>query len=199
MSARLTTDRMVIATHNRGKLDEFRSLLKGYVETIVAAGDLGLPEPDETGTSFAENALIKARAAAQASGCLSLADDSGLCVVALDNRPGIYTARWAGPDKNFPAAMQRLNDEVADHPDRRAFFICALALAWPDGRSEIFEGRIDGTLAPAPRGTGGHGYDPIFIPEGETRSFAEMAEAEKNAISHRGRAAAALKAYLSEH
>ena len=181
-------DRLVIATHNAGKLREFRTLLGARVGTIVSAGELGLPEPEETGTTFTENALLKARAAAQAAGSVALADDSGLCVTALGGDPGIYSARWAGPDKDFPAAMRRIHDALGLTMDRSASFICVLALVWPDGATETLEGRVDGTLIWPPRGTYGHGYDPMFVPQGEPRSFAEMTEDEKNALSHRGKA-----------
>ena len=195
---------IVIATHNNGKLQEFSDLLKPYALNVVSAGQLGLPSPEETGVTFAENALLKARAACGATGMLALADDSGLCVNALDGQPGIYSARWAEavavarsaeqsppnkePSKDFNVAMQRIQNELGDAADRSAYFICVLALVWPDGRTETVEGRIDGVLALAPRGTNGHGYDPIFIPDGETRVFAEMGDDEKNAISHRGKA-----------
>lgn len=183
--------RLVVATHNSGKLKEFAKLLSPFVKDIVSAGELGLPSPEETGSTFAENALLKAKAAAQASQSVALADDSGICVNALAGQPGIYSARWSvnGIDK----AMQRLQDELGDNPDRSAYFICTLILCWPDGYTETFEGRVDGTLAHAPRGTNGHGYDPIFIPDGYDRTFAEMSENEKNALSHRGRATEALR------
>jgi len=182
--------RLVVATHNSGKLREFSKLLSPFVKEIVSAGELGLPSPEETGTTFAENALLKAKAAALASGCVALADDSGLCIHALDGQPGIFSARWSanGIDK----AMQHIQNELRDKTDRCAYFICVLTLCWPDGTVESFEGRVDGTLAHAPRGTNGHGYDPIFIPDGYTMTFAELSEAEKNEISHRGRATAAL-------
>ena len=180
--------RLVIATHNRGKLRELAALLAPYAKDIVAAGDLGLPEPEETGATFAENAILKARAAAKASGHVALADDSGLCVAALKGAPGIYSARWAGQGKDFAAAMQRVRGEIAANPDRSACFICVLALAWPDGSAETVEGRVDGNLTWPPKGNGGHGYDPMFVPIGETRTFSEMDDDEKDAISHRGNA-----------
>jgi XTP/dITP diphosphohydrolase len=178
--------RLIIATHNNGKLREFRDLLAPYADGITSAGELNLPEPEETGTTFAENALLKARAAASLSGSLALADDSGFCVTALDGRPGLYSARWAGPGKDFSVAMKRVRDELGDAADRSAHFICVLALAWPDGRTETVEGRIDGQFVWPPRGTKGHGYDPVFMPDGKSHTFAEMDENEKNAISHRG-------------
>jgi XTP/dITP diphosphohydrolase len=184
--------RIVIATHNEGKLREFGTLLGAFTADIVSAGSLGLPSPEETGATFAENAILKAKTAALATGCLALADDSGICVNALGGRPGIYSARWAEPGKDFDLAMQRIQNELGNAKDRSAYFICVLALYWPNGRIETVEGRIDGTIAPAPRGTQGHGYDPIFIPHGSDTTFAEMGEAQKNSISHRGKATKAL-------
>jgi XTP/dITP diphosphohydrolase len=180
--------RLVIATHNAGKLREFRQLMGDRVRALVSAGELGLPEPAETGTTFLANAMLKARAAAQASGEIVLADDSGLSVTALGGAPGVYSADWAGPDKNFPAAMQRIQDEMGAAADRSASFICALVLAWPDGSCEVALGRVDGTLIWPPRGFGGFGYDPMFVPKGYTKTFAELDGAEKQRISHRGRA-----------
>lgn len=181
----LQTERLVIATHNKGKLIEFRDLLSPYVDVITSAGELGLPEPEETGSTFTENALLKAQAAAKLSDSLSLADDSGLCVTALAGKPGLHSARWAGPEKDFAAAMKRVHDEIGDAADRSAYFIAVLALVWPDGRKEIYEGRIDGTYVWPPRGDKGHGYDPAFMPNGYAMTFAEMDPVEKNAISHR--------------
>lgn len=181
-------DRLVIASHNPGKVAEIADLLAGRGIAVVSAGDLGLPEPEETGETFAENAELKAVAAAKGSGLPALADDSGLCVVALDNAPGVYSARWAGPDKNFAHAMDRIRVALGDDPEREAFFVCALALAWPDGHCEILEGRVDGFLTFPPRGEKGFGYDPIFVPVGDSRTFAEMDPAEKHATSHRARA-----------
>jgi XTP/dITP diphosphohydrolase len=181
-------DRIVIATHNAGKLREFADLLGSYASRIVSAGDLGLPSPEETGTTFAENALLKARAAAWASDSLTLADDSGLCVNALGGGPGLYSARWATPDEGFVGAMKRVLAEVMDAADRSAYFICVLALVWPNGRTETVEGRVNGSIATEMRGAGGHGYDAIFIPEGYDLTFAEMGEHKKNALSHRSRA-----------
>lgn len=185
--------RLVLASHNKGKLAEFSALLGGYGITVVSAGELNLPEPEETETTFAGNARLKAVAAAKASGLPALSDDSGLCVSALGGAPGIYSARWAGPEKDFPAAMRRIEEGIGDD-EREAWFICVLCLAFPDGSFRCFEGRIDGTIAPEPRGRAGHGYDPVFVPEGETRTFAEMSDAEKNAISHRARAFEAFRA-----
>jgi XTP/dITP diphosphohydrolase len=189
----LAGSRIVIATHNKGKLEEFAALLKPYGVEAVSAGDLGLPEPAETETSFAGNARIKARAAMQASGLIAISDDSGLCVDALDGQPGVHTADWAGPDRDWNMAMRLVEEKLqakgATTPDkRRAQFVCTLCVAWPDGGERIYEGRISGTLAWPPRGKLGHGYDPVFVPDGETRSFAELAPEEKNRISHRAKA-----------
>lgn len=195
--------RLVIATHNPGKLHEMGELLAPYGIDTVSAGELGLPEPDETGTMFVANALIKAEAAAAASGLPALADDSGLCVDALDGDPGIFSARWAGPTKDFGGAMARivtLLDEKAVPPDaRRGHFVAALALVWPDGRRETVEGKVFGHLVP-PRGALGFGYDPMFLPDGHDRTFGEMTSFEKHgipadgseALSHRARAFQAL-------
>ena len=188
MSRRFTDHRLVIATHNPGKLTEFQQLLQPYVADIISAGALGLPEPAETGTTFIANALLKAHAAAQAANCVALADDSGLCVTALGGDPGLYSARWSGPHKDFQLAMQRAHTELGAKPDRSAYFICVLALAWPDGHAEIVEGRCDGSIVWPPRGSHGHGYDPIFMPQGESRVFAEMQPEEKHRLSHRGMA-----------
>lgn len=184
--------KLVLASHNAGKLAEFSTLLADFGVTVLSAGDLNLPEPEETATTFAGNAAIKALAAARATGLPALADDSGLCVSALGGAPGIYSARWAGPDKDFPAAMARIEDGIGSD-ERDAWFICVLCLAYPDGTTHSFEGRVDGSITWPPRGEKGHGYDPIFTPTGESRTFAEMAEAEKNAISHRARAFQAFK------
>lgn len=184
--------KLVLASHNAGKLAEFSTLLADFGVTVLSAGDLNLPEPEETATTFAGNAAIKALAAARATGLPALADDSGLCVSALGGAPGIYSARWAGPDKDFPAAMARIEDGIGSD-ERDAWFICVLCLAYPDGTTRSFEGRVDGSITWPPRGKKGHGYDPIFTPTGESRTFAEMEEAEKNAISHRARAFQAFK------
>jgi XTP/dITP diphosphohydrolase len=183
---RLLPKRIILATHNKGKLAEFVQLFRGHKTEIVSAGSLNLPSPEETGVTFAENALLKAKAASDATGCFALSDDSGICVTALDGAPGIYSARWAEPSKNFDVAMQRIQNELGEKKDRSAFFICVLALYWPDGYHEFIEGRIDGTIALHPKGTNGHGYDPLFIPKNDIRTFAEMRDEDKNAISHRG-------------
>jgi len=183
-------DRLVLASHNAGKLKEFDALLSPFGITLLSAGALGLPEPEETGTSFAENARLKAEAAATAAGLPALADDSGFCVRALGGAPGIYSARWGGPAKDSLLAMTRVHEEggAALAADPAAWFVAVLCLAWPGGEDAVFEGRVEGRVAWPPQGAFGHGYDPIFIPEGETRRFAEMPEAEKNQVSHRGRA-----------
>lgn len=189
--------RLVAATHNPGKAREIEALLDGHY-TIVTAGELNLPEPDETESTFVGNAMLKARHAAQASGEVALADDSGLSVAALDGAPGIYSARWAGPTKDFALAMKKVEqrlDEMAS-TDRRAWFTSALAVAWPDGPCVVVEGRIDGELVFPPRGDRGFGYDPIFRPEGSELTFGEMDPVEKDALSHRARAFARLKAAL---
>lgn len=189
---RLITDRLVIATHNPGKLVEMREMLVPYGIDAVSAAKLGLPEPEETGASFAENARIKAVAAAKTSGLAAFADDSGLVVEALGGAPGIYSARWAGPEKDFAAAMQKvetaLQERKAETPEqRRAQFVSALCVAWPDGHLEEFEGRVSGTLVWPPRGTRGFGYDPMFQPDGFERTFGEMSNEEKNLLPPRGR------------
>ena len=187
---KLKPGKLVIASHNQGKVREILEMLAPYGIEPVSAADLDLPEPDETGTTFLANAELKALQAADLTGLPSLADDSGLCVDALGGDPGIFSARWAGETKDFKVAMQRVNDAIeATGPEasRAAHFICVLALAWPDGHVEWFEGRVDGTLVWPPRGTGGFGYNPIFVPEGSDQTFAEMPDAKK-AISHRAMA-----------
>ncbi len=198
MSRRFAGDRLVLATHNAGKIREFRDLFAPRGVEVVAIGSLGLPEPEEHGASFAANARLKAHAAAEASGLPALADDSGLEVMALGGAPGVHSARWAGPERDFARAMTRVRDELTRRSgsfkaaDRRAAFVAALCLAWPDGHEELAEGRSAGEIVWPPRGAGGFGYDPIFVPEGERRTFAEMPPAEKHARSHRGRAIQAL-------
>ena len=187
---KLKPGKLVIASHNQGKVREILEMLAPYGIEPVSAADLDLPEPDETGTTFLANAELKALQAADLTGLPSLADDSGLCVDALGGDPGIFSARWAGETKDFKVAMQRVNDAIeATGPEasRDAHFICVLALAWPDGHVEWFEGRVDGTLVWPPRGTGGFGYNPIFAPLGSELTFAEMPDAKK-AISHRAMA-----------
>ncbi len=195
MPHRLDRDsRLVIATHNAGKLVEIADLLRPYRISVVSAGALGLPEPEETGDSFIANAELKARAAAGASGLPALADDSGLCVEALDGAPGIYSARWAGPGKDFAVAMGKIHHLIGPNPNRRGCFVAALALAWPDGTTRSFEGRLEGHVVWPPRGTNGFGYDPFFQPDGESLTCGEMAPEHKHAISHRARAFAHLVA-----
>ncbi len=197
---RKLSGRVVIATHNAGKLVEMRDLLAPHGVDAVSAGELGLPEPEETGTTFIANAKIKALSAALSAKLPAISDDSGLCVSALDGAPGIYSARWAGPDKNFAHAMEKveaaLRERDAFEPaDRRAWFVSALCVAWPDGHTEEYEGRVDGVLVWPPRGDAGFGYDPMFLPDGHARTFGEMTAVEKHGLpplglglSHRARA-----------
>ncbi len=180
--------KLVLASHNKGKLREIESLLLPHGIEVVSAGALGLPEPVEDAPDFAGNARIKAVAAATASGLPALSDDSGFCVAVLDGAPGVLSARWAGPSKDFSMAMAAVQQRIGDNPDRRAWFIAALCLAWADGHTETFLGRIDGTVVWPPRGDKGFGYDPMFIPAGYTVSFGEMEPDEKHVISHRARA-----------
>jgi XTP/dITP diphosphohydrolase len=194
----LTSDlRLVIATHNPGKLAEMRDLVAPYGVEVVSAGAMGLPEPDESGTTFGENARIKATSAAMAAQLPALADDSGLVVEALGGEPGIHSARWAGPSKDFAAAMRRVEDrlQASGSANRRAHFVSALCVAWPDGQVEEFEGVVKGLLVWPPRGDKGFGYDPMFLPDGHDRTFGEMDGEEKHGLpphgsglSHRARA-----------
>ena len=202
----LERGKLVIATHNAGKLREMHALLAPYGIDAVSAGELGLPEPDETGTTFAQNALLKAHAAAQASGLPALADDSGLCVAALHGAPGVYTANWAermpyeGPaGRDWYMAMGKVEGKLAEaglNTDRSAYFISTLALAWPDGGEAVFEGRAQGSLIWPPRGTMGFGYDPVFVPAGFDMTFAELQPEEKLSINHRTIAFEKMKAIL---
>ncbi|MES2834239.1 MAG: RdgB/HAM1 family non-canonical purine NTP pyrophosphatase [Pseudomonadota bacterium] len=189
--------RLVAATHNPGKAREIAALLDGNYE-IVTAAEVNLPEPDETESTFVGNALLKARHAADLSGEVALADDSGLSVAALDGAPGIFSARWAGPGKDFAMAMQKVEErlEEIDARDRRAWFTSALAVAWPDGPAVVVEGKVFGEVVFPPRGDRGFGYDPIFVPEGQSQTFGEMDSASKDAMSHRALAFARLKAAL---
>jgi XTP/dITP diphosphohydrolase len=211
MTRKLTAGRMVLATHNAGKVREIAALLGPYGMDMVSAGELGLPEPEETGATFAENALLKARAAAEASGLPAIADDSGLCVAALGGQPGVYTADWAGVQsfegnaahptgsRDWYMAMGKVEGRLAElgpDVDRNGYFICTLAVAWPDGEEAVFEGRVHGAMTWPPRGTLGFGYDPVFVAEGYNRTFAEIDPAEKHAISHRADAFAKLVAAL---
>lgn len=185
---KLQPGKLVIASHNPGKVREIQALLGPYGITPVSAAELDLPEPEETGTTFVANAELKALQAADLSGLPALADDSGLCVEALGDEPGIFSARWAGETKDFAVAMKRVEDRLAALPEdtpRDAHFVCALALAWPDGHIEWFEGRVDGCLVWPPRGDRGFGYDPMFVPLGGEATFGEMDPDAKHAISHR--------------
>ena len=183
-------DRLVVASHNPGKVKEIDALIAPFGIETLGAAELGLAEPEETGTSFAENAVLKAESAMRRSGWPALSDDSGLCVAALDGAPGIYSARWAGPNKDFKLAMRRVEEELRAHAtrDTRAHFVCALALAAPGEETQIFEGRVFGALTFPPRGDKGFGYDPIFLPEGHRFTFGEMDPKAKHAMSHRARA-----------
>jgi XTP/dITP diphosphohydrolase len=200
---RRLSGKIVIATHNAGKLAEMQELLSPYGLVCVSAGELGLPEPIENGTMFAENAAIKAHAAAKASGLPALSDDSGVCIDALDGAPGLFTADWAGQPRNFDNAFARVERELTmrgvEPNGAKAHFVSALVIGWPDGHQELFEGRVHGTLTFPPRGSAGFGYDPFFVPEGQMRSFGEMSSIEKHGLpplgrglSHRARAFMAL-------
>ena len=182
---RFREKRLVIATHNKGKLREIDDLLRPFGIEVVGAGALGLPEPEETGDTFEANAALKALAAASATRLPALADDSGLVVPALGGEPGIHSARWAGPTRDFSVAMRTVEDRLRGKSDRRAHFVAALALAWPDSHVEVFRGEVHGVLAWPPRGTKGFGYDPMFQPKGDTRTFGEIDADEKHRISHR--------------
>jgi XTP/dITP diphosphohydrolase len=194
VARRFADPRLVLATHNQGKLREFDALLRPLGVEVLSSGALGLPEPVEDGATFAANARIKAHAAAQAAEMPALADDSGLVVQGLDGEPGVHSARWAGPDKDFSRAMTAVRDRLVERAgaferaDRSAAFVAVLCLAWPDGHDELALGRVDGVLVDPPRGEGGFGYDPMFQPDGHTETFGEMALAHKQALSHRGRA-----------
>jgi XTP/dITP diphosphohydrolase len=191
MARSFAGDRLVIASHNPGKVEEIAALLGPFGIATISARSLGLPEPEETGDSFEANATLKARAAAEASGLTALADDSGLVVPALGGAPGIYSARWAGPAKNFHMAMERVHHEL-EELDRSAVFVAVLALTRPEGSTELFRGEVPGTLTWPPRGDRGFGYDPMFIPRGSTLTFGEIDPEEKHRISHRARAFAKL-------
>jgi XTP/dITP diphosphohydrolase len=194
MPRRFALPKLVVATHNRGKAAEISSMLQPFGVEIVSAADLGLPSPPETGTTFEENATLKALAATRASGLPVLADDSGLSVAALGGAPGVHTADWEGPTRDAMVGMKRIQQELAERgvpkgdEARAATFHCVLALAWPDEHLELVHGTLNGSIVWPPRGSGGHGYDPCFQPAGESRTTAEMSESEKNTISHRGRA-----------
>ncbi len=195
MARRLTSGgRLVLATHNKGKLAEFAALLAPFGIQTVSSGELGLAEPEEPAPDFVGNARIKALAATTASGAPALADDSGFCVAALGGAPGVHSARWAGPTKDFDLAMARVQAELGAGDDSRAWFVSALCLAWPDGHTETFVGRAEGSLVWPPRGTGGFGYDPMFVPAGGLETYGEMNAEAKHATSHRARALQALLA-----
>lgn len=193
--SRIMLNHLIIATHNQGKLAELRALLGGQVNHITSAGELGLPEPVEDGHTFAENALLKARAAAKAANMPALADDSGLCINALGGAPGVITADWT---KRGMTGIAELVEKMGTHPDRGAQSVCVLALAWPDGRAEVFEGIVQGQIVWPARGAGGFGYDPAFLPDGQTKTYAEMTRPEKSALSHRRKALDLLTAYLEK-
>jgi XTP/dITP diphosphohydrolase len=194
LARRFTEPRLVLASHNPGKLAELQALLQPHGVIITTSRELGLPEPAETGLTFAANARLKAHAAAETSGLVALADDSGLEAHGLGGAPGVRSARWAGPERDFARAMARVRDELSlrfgafARADRSASFIAALCLAWPDGHEELAEGRVEGELVDPPRGSGGFGYDPMFLPTGECRTFGEMDHADKQKLSHRARA-----------
>ena len=185
MTRRFSAPRLVVASHNAGKVREIADLLAPFAIDIVSAAELNLPEPEETGDTFTANALLKAEEAVQGSGLPALADDSGLAVEALDGAPGLYSARWAGPERDFQRAMALVQEKLGQTPDRRAYFISVLALAWPDGHTECFEGRVHGDLIWPPRGDKGFGYDPMFLLNGYDVTFGEMNYDEKQSISHR--------------
>ena len=197
---KLEPGRLVVASHNKGKIREINELLQPYGFNVVSAGELNLPEPEETGLTFEENAALKAHAAAGASGLPALADDSGFCVAALDGDPGIYSARWAGPGKDFAMAMRTVEEKLqaigaTTDEKRRGSFVAVLCLAWPDGHAEFFRGEVEGQIVWPPRGTQGFGYDPVFQPDGHGKTFGEMSSEEKHgwsretpALSHRARA-----------
>lgn len=181
-------DRLVIASHNPGKVSEIADLMLPFGVEVISAAALNLDEPEETGDTFADNALLKAHAAAKAANLPALADDSGLVVNALAGAPGVYSARWAGPEKDFMIAMEKVEELLRGSEDRSSMFVCALALAWPDGHADVFEGFVEGEITWPPRGDKGFGYDPIFTADGEDITFAEMAPARKHTISHRANA-----------
>jgi XTP/dITP diphosphohydrolase len=204
LARRFAEPRLVLASHNPGKLAELQALLKPHGVSITTSRELGLPEPAETGRTFADNARLKGHAAAQASGLPALADDSGLEAHGLGGAPGVRSARWAGPERDFAKAMTRVRDELSlrfgafARADRSAAFVAVLCLAWPDGHEELAEGRVEGELVDPPRGAGGFGYDPMFVAAGESRTFGEMDPADKQKLSHRARALRRLMAMCFE-
>lgn len=188
MTRRLRERTLVVASHNPGKVREIADLIAPFDLKAVSAASLRLAEPEETEATFIGNALIKAHAAARAANLPALADDSGLCVDALMGEPGVLSARWAGEAKDFALAMRKVNERLGNAPNRKAHFVCALAIAWPDGHAETFQGEVHGCLVWPPRGTKGFGYDPMFVPDGYEQTFGEMDPAQKHAMSHRARA-----------
>ena len=190
---KLNGQKILIATHNKGKLEEFREILGVYGVDVISAGELGLDEPEETENTFEGNARIKAKAAMLATGIITISDDSGLCVDALNGDPGVYTADWAGPTRDWMMAMRTVEEKLqgagaTDVSQRSAAFMCTLCVLWPDGEEKFFVGRVPGHLSWPPRGALGHGYDPVFVPQGETLTFGEMTHEHKNSLSHRARA-----------
>jgi XTP/dITP diphosphohydrolase len=204
LARRFTEPQLVLASHNPGKLAELQALLQPHGVSITTSRELGLPEPAETGLTFAANARLKAHAAAKTSGLAALADDSGLEARGLGGAPGVRSARWAGPERDFARAMARVRDELSlrfgafARADRSAAFVAVLCLAWPDGHEELAKGRVEGELVDPPRGSGGFGYDPMFLPTGECRTFGEMDPADKQKLSHRARALSRLIAMCFE-
>jgi len=185
MPRRFPGGKLILASHNQGKVREFNDLLAPFNAEVISAGALDLPEPEETGLSFIANAELKALSAAMGANMIALSDDSGLCVDGLNGDPGIYSARWAGPTKDFGLAMKKIENALGENPNRNARFVAALTLAWPDGHCETFEGKVFGRLTFPPRGAHGFGYDPIFIPDGYDITFGEMDPAKKHEMSHR--------------
>ena len=190
MKKKIDNEKIIIASHNEGKVSEIKDLLKNYNLNIISSSELGIDEPEENGSSFEENALIKSSTTSKLSKTVSISDDSGLCVNSLNGDPGIYSARWAGPDKDFLYAANEINKSLIEKEskDLSAYFICVLAVSWPDGDYKTFKGRVDGTLTFPPRGNNGFGYDPIFIPKGHESTFGEMEPKYKHSISHRNKA-----------
>ena len=190
MKKKIDNEKIIIASHNEGKVSEIKDLLKNYNLNIISSSELGIDEPEENGSSFEENALIKSSTTSKLSKTVSISDDSGLCVNSLNGDPGIYSARWAGPDKDFLYAANKINKSLIEKEskDLSAYFICVLAVSWPDGDYKTFKGRVDGTLTFPPRGNNGFGYDPIFIPKGHESTFGEMEPKYKHSISHRNKA-----------
>ena len=190
MKKKIDNEKIIIASHNEGKVSEIKDLLKNYNLNIISSSELGIDEPEENGSSFEENALIKSSTTSKLSKTISISDDSGLCVNSLNGDPGIYSARWAGPNKDFLYAANKINKSLIEKEskDLSAYFICVLAVSWPDGDYKTFKGRVDGTLTFPPRGNNGFGYDPIFIPKGYESTFGEMEPKYKHSISHRNKA-----------